>query len=313
MSIHDLSGTDVFCDRLIELARDLPIVLLSMDSAGGVNGKKFEAAHGGRYIECGIAEANAVCVGAGLSATGHIPVAHTHAPFITRRVMDQLVISVAYSGLNIKIIGTTPGIYSQANGGTHLGIEDIALIRSIPRFKVIDACDNVAIDRMLPAIMADPDPVYLRFSRCCESPVYEEDASFTIGKANKLLDGEDLTIFANGLMVQFALRAAAKLKEEGIGACVYDMHTVKPIDQEAVMQAQTRGSGVIIAAENSTVVNGLGSAVAEVMAESALGGRLVRFGIRDRFGVVGDLTSICEELGITWQDLYLAAKSALGA
>ena len=157
-------GSRLFCDGLIALARELPIILVENDTGSALEANRFAEALPDRFVNCGIAEANSICISSGLSATGFIPVVHSHAPFITRRCYDQLYLSIGYAGQNCKVIGTTPGIYSELNGGTHLSIVDAAIMRDIPRFKVVDACDNVALEALLPQVMRDPDPTYFRLS-----------------------------------------------------------------------------------------------------------------------------------------------------
>jgi transketolase len=302
--------SDAYIETMFRLVKDLPIVLVETDLGYGIQSVRFRDELEGHFVEAGIAESNAIGIAAGLSANGFIPVAHSLAPFITRRCYDQLVLSIAYSGLNIKILGQGPGLYSELNGGTHFSIEDAGIIRNIPRFKIVDCADNVAIEKLLPQVMADPEPTYIRIARGAPYKVYEKDASFTVGKANVLREGTDATIMANSVMLAFSLAAAEMLEKEGISVRVLDMHTIKPIDREAVLAAAKIGP--IITVENHSVINGIGSAVAEVLAEEGCGVRLTRLGLQDEFGVVGFMDTIAEELHLRPEDIAADVKKALG-
>lgn len=233
-----------------------------------------------------------------------VPFVAPVTPFITRRCYDQTVISVAYSGLNVKVVGTRPGITSEQNGGTHFSVEDAGIMRNIPGFVVVDAADNTALKKLFPQVLEYPTPVYLRFGGHNVRVIYNEESEITIGKANVIRKGKDATIIANDLMVGYSLDAAEMLAEKGIDVEVIDMHTIKPIDKEAVINAAKKGR--ILKAENHSVINGLGSAVAEVIAESGVATKLARVGVQDRFGMVGWETDIGEELNMRPDDIVEA-------
>ncbi len=303
-------GGQVLAETLIELINEgLDIVTIENDLRFTFTNQVREA-FPDRFVEAGISEANSIGLAAGMSEAGMIPVVHSLTPFITRRCYDQIVISIQYSGLHVKLIGTDPGIYSQMNGGTHLGIEDVSIMRAIPNMLIISPVDNTALKALVTQAMKDERSAYIRISRKLSRVVYHEGATFKIGKANTVREGTDLTIIANDLMVAWSMDAADELAKEGISAKVVDMHTIKPIDRDAIIEAAKMGP--IVTAENGTVVGGLGSAVAEVLAEEKLAPGLERVGIQDRYGVVGFLEDISEELKMTPADIAAAAKKVLG-
>ena len=303
-------GGDVLADTLIDLVKEgLDIVTIENDLRFTFT-NRFGQAYPDRFIEAGIAEANSIGIASGMSEAGMIPVVHSLTPFITRRCYDQIVISIQYSGLHVKLIGTDPGIYSELNGGTHLSVEDVAIMRAIPNMLVIDAIDNTALENLTRLAMRDERSAYIRVARKFPRKVYGADAKFELGKANTVREGSDMTIIASGLMVAWSLDAAEMLEKEGINVKVLDMHTIKPIDREAVIAAAKMGP--VVTAENASIVGGLGSAVAEVMAEEGIATKFERVGIRDRYGVVGFLKDISEELEMTADDIAAACRRVMG-
>ncbi|MGI6005130.1 MAG: transketolase family protein [Christensenellales bacterium] len=302
------TGNEVYLEFLRSTCGEHPIVAVEND-LGAATTMVFGQECPDRRLECGIAEGNSITVSASLSEAGFIPFVHSMTPFITRRAYDQIVISAAYSKQSVKILGSNPGIYSEMNGGTHLSIEDAGIMRNVPDLITVSAADNVAFKAFLEMCLETPGNIYVRFYNKLPNMVYEEGQKFEFGKANLLREGKDVTIFANDLMVSFSIEAAKLLAQEGIEATVYDMHTIKPIDKGVILEAA--GRGPIVTAENHSVVNGLGSAVAEVLADAGAGVKLRRIGIQDRFGIVGTLDFIAEELGMRPQDIAAAAKSLL--
>ncbi|HIW77792.1 MAG TPA: transketolase family protein, partial [Candidatus Bilophila faecipullorum] len=257
----------------------------------------------------GIAEANMVGVAAGLSACGKIPFVHSFATFASRRCFDQIAISVCYAGLNVKIVGSDPGVGAELNGGTHMALEDMGIMRTLPGMTVFEPTDSVQLRKALPAVARHEGPVYIRLFRRKAEKVFDDDYVFTLGKADLLRDGSDVTIIASGVCVANALQAAAMLAGEGVSARVLNMHTVKPVDAEAVLRAAEE-TGAVVTAENHSVIGGLGSAVAEVLAE----GRpapLERVGVKDHFGQVGKAPYLMGVFGITPADIAKAARKAL--
>ncbi|NCD32897.1 MAG: transketolase family protein [Spartobacteria bacterium] len=251
-----------------------------------------------RMINCGIQEANMMGVAAGLSSVGKIPFVHTFGPFATRRSYDQVFLAIGYSKQNVRIIGSDPGVTAAYNGGTHMPFEDAGLMRLIPGMTVFDPCDNVQIANLLRQTADIYGNFYFRTLRKNPMSIYEEGSTFEIGKAVQLRDGKDVTIIAQGaVLVPEALKAADALAEKGISARVLDMFTLKPIDKEAIIKA-AKETGAIVTAENHNVINGLASAVAEILVEN-IPTPMGKVGVMDRFGQVGNVDFLREEYALT--------------
>lgn len=264
----------------------------------------------GQFIDCGIQEANMMSVAAGLSAMGRTAFIHTFASFAARRIADQAFISGCYSGANVRIIGSDPGITAQFNGGTHMPFEDVSIYRAFPGMTIIDPCDSVLTADLTSQLAKTKGMYYIRMFRKNAVKIYEEGSTFTIGKANLLREGEDVTLIACGaVMVAEALKAADLLAETGVSARVLDMFTIKPLDGEAVLAA-ARETGAIVTCENHNVVNGLGSAVADVLATKRYA-PLEMIGVRDQFGEVGPMDYLKERFSMRAQDIAQAAKRAI--
>ena len=296
----------IFCDTLIDLAKaDERICIVNSDSRQISGTRDFEQAYPDRAFNVGIAEANMVVVAAGLAVSGKRPFVHAFGPFMTRRVLDQLTISLAYSKLNAVLVGLSPGIVAEINGGTHQSYDDIAAVRGIANTTIVEPFDGMQLRQMIPALLDLDGPVYLRYDRAVAPCFYGDDYRYQLGRADILRKGSDVTLISSGIMLTQCLEAAQILKENGIEARVLNMHTIKPIDQEAIIQAarETRG---IITVENHNIIGGLGSAVAEVLAEN-YPAPMRRIGIRDRFGEVGNRAYLRQCLGIDTGDIVKAA------
>ncbi|GAA6392864.1 transketolase family protein [Lawsonibacter sp. OA9] len=296
----------IFCDTLIDLAKaDERICIVNSDSRQISGTRDFEQAYPDRAFNVGIAEANMVGVAAGLAVSGKRPFVHAFGPFMTRRVLDQLTISLAYSKLNAVLVGLSPGIVAEINGGTHQSYDDIAAVRGIANTTIVEPFDGMQLRQMIPALLDLDGPVYLRYDRAVAPCFYGDDYRYQLGRADILRKGSDVTLISSGIMLTQCLEAAQILKENGIEARVLNMHTIKPIDQEAIIQAarETRG---IITVENHNIIGGLGSAVAEVLAEN-YPAPMRRIGIRDRFGEVGNRAYLRQCLGIDTGDIVKAA------
>ena len=296
----------IFCDTLIDLAKaDERICIVNSDSRQISGTRDFEQAYPDRAFNVGIAEANMVGVAAGLAVSGKRPFVHALGPFMTRRVLDQLTISLAYSKLNAVLVGLSPGIVAEINGGTHQSYDDIAAVRGIANTTIVEPFDGMQLRQMIPALLDLDGPVYLRYDRAVAPCFYGDDYRYQLGRADILRKGSDVTLISSGIMLTQCLEAAQILKENGIEARVLNMHTIKPIDQEAIIQAarETRG---IITVENHNIIGGLGSAVAEVLAEN-YPAPMRRIGIRDRFGEVGNRAYLRQCLGIDTGDIVKAA------
>ena len=299
-----------FCRTLIEMAKtDERIVALDADLMGAMGTIPFRTAFPDRTVDCGIQEANMIGVAAGLSAKGKIPFAHTFGTFASRRACDQIVLSCAYAGLNVKIMGSDPGVTAALNGGTHMALEDLGIMRGIPEITVVEPTDVVMLENLLPQLKDAYGVAYIRLVRKnCES-IYEAGSTFEVGKANLLADGKDVTIIAMGYCVSQALLAKQALEAEGISARVVDMFTLKPLDRQAVIDA-AKATGAIVTAENHYINNGLGSAVAEVLCEE-YPVPMVRVGVKDHFGEVGARDFLADKFGINAKAIVAAAKEAI--
>lgn len=308
--IEEVAMRDMYCKTLMDLAsKNENIVALDADLMNSMGMMPFQKAYPERTFDVGIQEANMVGVAAGMSAVGIIPFAHSFAPFATRRCFDQIFISCAYAKLNVKITGSDPGVTAAYNGGTHMPFEDMGILRNIPSITIIEPVDNAMLKDVLEQISDKYGVFYTRLLRKNPVKIYEEGSTFEIGKAVPLRDGKDVTIFATGIMVDEALKAAEELEKEGISARVLNMFTIKPIDKEAIVKCAEE-TGAIVTCENHSIINGLGSAVAEVIAEN-MPVPLERVGVQDRFGQVGPVDYLKEEYNLTYKDIMAKVKRAI--
>lgn len=297
-------------DALVKVAEtDDRIVVLEADLMSCHATKSFKTAYPDRFINVGIAEQNLIGVSAGLATMGKIPFAYSFGPFATRRCYDQIFISVAYAKQPVKIVGTDPGVTAEANGGTHMPFEDMSLMRAIPKMVCFEPTDATMIETALPEIIKHNGPVYIRMPRKKQEKVYDEIKDFTLGKGIKVRDGKDVTIIASGIMVSRAIEAADILGEEGVSVRVINMHTWKPIDEEAIISA-VKETGAIVTAENHSTNGGLGSAVAEVVVEKCPA-PVEMIGVRDSFGEVGKIPYLSERFGLTTKDIIEGVRKAI--
>lgn len=300
----------VYTQTLIEEAKVNPdIVVLDCDLMRAMGTFPFLEEYPERTVNCGIMEATMYSVCAGLSTMGKVPFAHTFGVFSTRRACDQIFISCAYAGHNVKVIGSDPGVTAALNGGTHMPFEDVGIMRGIPGMTVIEPTDNAMMRDMVRQVSRIYGMHYMRLVRRSVPKIYQDGSTFVIGKANHLRAGNDAAIFASGIMVAEALHAAEQLKEQNIQVDVYDLFTAKPVDEEAILEAAGR-CGAIVTAENHSVLNGIGSAVAEVVG----GNRpvpVVRVGVQDEFGEVGPREYLQERFGLTAEKIIQAVKKAI--
>jgi len=297
-------------ESLAEIGENPRIVALDTDvstcTMSVIFGKKYPE----RFFNCGIAEANMIGMAAGLSTFGFIPFVHAFAMFMAGRGYDQIRNSICYPGLNVKCIGTHAGLSVGEDGATHQCVEDIALMRAIPGMTVICPADAAETAAATKAIAEYQGPVYLRLGRLAVETVTEIDGyEFKIGKAVQLRQGKDVTVIATGLMAAEAVKAAAMLENEGITARVLNMHTIKPLDKEAVLRA-AKETGGIVTAEEHNVLGGLGSAVSEAVTE-AYPVPVQRVGVQDSFGRSGDALELLKRYHICAEDICLAAKKVI--
>lgn len=300
----------VMAAGLVEAARkDDRIVVLDADLMSCHSTKCFLEAFPERFINVGIAEANLIGVAAGMAAFGKIPFAFSFAPFATRRCYDQIFISVAYSKLPVKIVGSDPGVMAEANGGTHMPFEDMSIMRAIPKMVCFEPTDATMLAKALPQIIDYPGAVYIRMFRKKAEKIYDDGLDFKLGKAVTLREGKDVTLVASGIMVARALKAADELAAEGISARVVNIHTWKPIDEDAIVES-VKATGAIVTCENHSIYGGLGSAVAEVVVEKCPA-PMELIGVKNSFGEVGKEAYLSEKFGLTVADIVAAAKKAI--
>lgn len=307
---EEIAMRDVYCKTLIKLAsKNENIVALDADLMNSMGMMPFQKAYPERTFDVGIQEANMVGVAAGMSAVGLIPFAHSFGPFATRRCFDQIFLSCAYAKLNVKITGSDPGVTAAFNGGTHMPFEDMGILRNVPNITIIEPVDNAMLKDVLEQIADKYGVFYTRLLRKNAVKIYEEGSTFEIGKAVPLRDGKDVTIFATGIMVDEALKAAEELDKEGISVRVLNMFTIKPIDKEAIVKCAEE-TGAIVTCENHSIINGLGSAVAEVILEN-MPVPLERVGVYDKFGQVGPVDYLKEQYNLTYKDIMSKVKRVL--
>lgn len=299
-----------FGEGLLRLGRTNPrVVALCADLKGSLKMDAFIKEHPDRYIECGIAEANMIGVAAGLATAGYIPFAGSFAAFATGRVYDQIRQVVAYSNKNVKIAASHAGLTLGEDGATHQILEDVGMMRMLPNMTVVVPCDyNQTVQATL-AVAAHIGPVYLRFGRPSVPIFIPEDMEFVIGKAQQLVAGNDLTIIAMGHLVWSALEAAQVLHEEGLSVRVLNMHTVKPLDEAAIVAA-ARETGAIVTAEEHMLNGGLGEAVARVVSTQKPVS-IEYVGVNDQFGQSGLPMQLMEEYHLSTKDIIAACRVAL--
>lgn len=305
-----LSNREAYGDALVALGETNPrIVVLEADLGKSTQTIRFRKRFPERYIEMGIAEANMMGYAAGLATAGKIPFASTFCVFASMRAIEPIRNSIAYPRLNVKIVATNAGIEAGADGATHQAIEDIAITRAIPNLTVLAPSDPTMTAKMIKAAVERDGPMYIRLGRQVTPVIYPEDLVFEIGKAIVSRPGTDVTVVAIGNMVCRALTAADKLAEQGISARVLDVHTVKPIDVEALVAAADQ-TGCIVTVEDHNVIGGLGGAVAEVLG-SYCPVPIVRVGVNDCFAESGEADELLEKYGLTAGRIATAAAESM--
>ncbi len=286
------------------------VVVLDADLAGATKTSVFKKAFPERHFDCGIAEGNMISTAAGLSTTGLIPFASTFAMFAAGRAFEQIRNSVGYPHLNVKIGATHAGITVGEDGATHQCLEDFATMRSIPGMTVICPADAVEARAAVEAAIKHDGPVYLRFGRAAVPVIFDKETyKFEIGKGIVLKEGTDVTIVANGVMVDLALTACEMLKNEGISARVVNIHTIKPLDNELILESAVK-TGAIVTCEEHNVIGGLGEAVASLVCENAPV-PVLRVGVNDTFGRSGKVQPLMERYGLTAENIVAKAKIAI--
>ena len=301
---------DGFGEGLLELGKTNPnVVALSGDLEDSARAIWFKKAFPNRFFSVGIAEQDMVGTAAGLAIMGKIPFACSFSQFVSGKALEQMRLAVCYQRLNVKIVGSHGGLSVGADGATAESLEEFASLRALPHMTVIVPCDVLEAKKATIASAAYPGPVFLRLGRSPVPIITRPEDRLTIGKADVLRDGDDVTLVACGIMVAHALRSAALLAKEGVAARVINLHTIKPVDRATILQA-ARETGAIVTAEEHSVIGGLGSAVADVVVqEHPVPMRLV--GVMDRFGTSGDPAELLKAFGLMPEDIAKAATEVL--
>jgi transketolase len=288
---------DGYAAALLELGeKDPRVVVLDADLAKSTQTEKFKLRFPDRFVDCGVAEQNLMATAAGLATTDKIVFASTFAIFASGRAYDQVRNTIAYSNLNVKICATHGGITVGEDGSSHQALEDIALMRAIPRMKVVVPADYYETREAVKAVAYMEGPAYVRIGRPKVPVLFDDSYRFEFGKALVLRPGRDITMLACGFMVHKALEAAEELASEGIEAEVIDLHTIKPLDRTGILESASR-TGKVVTCEEHSVIGGLGGAVAELLGEEMpLPMRMV--GIRDSFGTSGKADELVEHFGL---------------
>ncbi len=291
-------------------AEDPDVIYLDADLMNCIGTAKWAAANPDKGINCGIAEANMIGVACGLASVGFKPIVHTFGPFASRRCYDQAFLSGGYAKNDITIIGTDPGVTAALNGGTHMPFEDVALYRALPGATVIDVTDPTMLISVLRQCVNRPGVKYIRVGRKQYARVYEDGSELPIGKAVTLREGGDVAIFAAGIMVHEALQAAKTLEQQGIQASVLDMFSIKPLDEEAVVE-YARKTGAVVVAENHSRNGGLYDAVTQVLAERCPTPACC-VAVEDEFGEVGPQSYLQKRFGLTAEHIVRQVLAVLG-
>ena len=306
-----IATRDSYGNALKELGAQYDnLVVLDADLAGATKTGTFLKAYPDRHFDCGIAEANMICVAAGMSTTGLVPFASSFAMFAAGRAYEQVRNSIGYPHLNVKIGATHGGISVGEDGASHQCCEDFGLMRTIPGMVVMSPADDVEAKAMVKAAYLHEGPVYMRFGRAAVPVIHEEDYKFEIGKGEVVKDGTDVAIIANGLMVYEAIVAAEELAKEGINAMVINMATIKPLDDALVLEAAKK-CGKVITAEEHSVIGGLGEAVCSLLSEKQPT-PVKRIGVNDEFGHSGPAAALLKAFGLSSENLVKAAKEICG-
>lgn len=302
---------DAYGKALVELGGiNDKIVVLDADLAAATKTGMFKKAYPDRFFDSGIAESNMMGVAAGLATTGYTVFASTFAMFAAGRAYEQVRNSIAYPHLNVKIGATHAGISVGEDGASHQCCEDIALMRVIPGMVIINPADDIEARAAVFAAAEYEGPVYMRFGRLAVPRIFDESYKFELGKAVTLREGSDVTIIATGLMVNEAIEAAKVLADEGISAEVINIHTIKPLDKEAIIRSAAK-TGAVVTAEEHSIIGGLGGAVAEALCESGKPVPVVRLGVNDVFGRSGPAVELLHIYGLDAQNIVAKAKQAI--
>jgi len=305
--VKKIATRDSYGNALVELGNvHENVVVLDADLAGATKSGTFKKVFPNRHFNCGIAECNMVDVGAGLSTMGLVPFVSTFAMFAAGRAYEQVRNTIGYPHLNVKICATHGGISVGEDGASHQCCEDFALMRTIPGMTVMCPSDDVEARKMVHAAYEMEGPVYIRFGRAATPVYHDESYDFTVGKGEVIQDGIDVAIIATGILVPEAIEAGKQLADMGIRARVINMATIKPLDEDLVIQA-ARECGKIVTVEEHNILGGLGEAVAAVLAEH-VPVPVHRIGVRDAFGHSGPAAELLKQFGLTAKDIVAQTK-----
>ena len=308
--IKKVATRAAFGNALVELgAKRDDFVVLDADLAAATQTGMFKKAFPDRFYDCGIAEADMMGIAAGIAATGKKVVCSSFAMFAAGRAFEQVRNSIGYPHLNVIIGATHAGISVGEDGATHQCCEDIALMRTIPGMTIINPADETEAKKAVEAAFELDGPVYMRFGRLAVPVIFDDDYKFEVGKSVELREGNDVTVIATGLMVSEALEAYELLKKDGINARIIDMHTIKPLDNEAVIRA-AKETGAIVTAEEHSVIGGLGGAVSELLCEECPV-PVLKLGVYDTFGHSGPAPKLLDEFGLRAANIAEKAKKAV--
>ena len=307
-----IATRESYGNALAALGEKYDFVVLDADLAAATKTGIFKKKFPERFFDCGIAEGNMMTVAAGIATTGKPVFASTFAMFAAGRAFEQVRNSIAYPHLNVKIGATHAGITVGEDGATHQCLEDLGVMRTIPGMVVLNPADDVEARAAVEWALNYVGPVYIRFGRLAVPVVFDEaDYKFEFGKNLTVREGTDVTIMATGTMLYMAIEAAEKLAEEGISARVTNVHTIKPIDKDDIIDA-AKTTGCIVTAEEHNILGGLGSAVAEVVCENCPV-PVLRVGVEDKFGKSGKVPALLEAYGLTTENIVAKAKAAIAA
>ena len=306
--VKKIATRDSYGNALVELGKEHEnLVVLDADLAAATKTGVFKKVFPERHIDCGIAECNMMGVAAGLATTGKVPFASSFAMFAAGRAFEQIRNSIGYPKLNVKIGATHAGISVGEDGATHQCNEDIALMRTIPGMVVINPSDDVEARAAVKAAYKHEGPVYLRFGRLAVPVINDrEDYKFELGKGVVLREGKDITLIATGLPVAETLEAAEKLAADGIDAKVINIHTIKPLDEELIVEA-AKETGKVVTIEEHSVIGGLGSAVCDVLSEKEPT-KVLKIGINDTYGESGPAVELVKKYGLDAESIYKKIK-----
>lgn len=308
--VKKIATRQAYSEFLVEEGAKRPeLVVMSADLSGSNKTDAFEKAYPERFVECGISEQDMYAQAAGLAHSGKVVCASSFAMFAAGRAFEIIRNSIGYTDANVKICATHGGITVGEDGASHQTFEDIALMRTIPGMLVVNPADAVSAKALLAESVATYGPAYVRLGRSGVPVIYDENETFEIGKAKTVREGKDVTIIATGIMVADAMAVADKLAAEGVSVRVLDMHTIKPLDEEAVIKA-AKETGAIVTAEEHSVIGGLGGAVAETVVQNCPV-KVAMVGQKDCFGESGKPAQLLEKYGMTAADIEAAVRSVL--